>query len=254
MQLFDAVGYPLRGDEAPKTILIGSLLFVAGLIISLVATVLSIIFIGFLLLPLTFVPLLFVQGYLVRVLRTTTDGAALPPVFDDWEELLFDGLRLFAVVLVYSIPVIVVSVVGSIAVVLGGASLGAVAGDAGAAPGAAFGGAFLLVAVISLLSILLSILIGYFAPISLCMMAREQSIGAAFDFDRLRRVATDTDYAVAWLAAAVVYIGGGFVGNLLSVLLVGFPIVFVSWVIGARMIGLGYASALGIETSSSAGV
>lgn len=78
----EALRFPIAGDSALKNLLIGGVL---GLL-------------GFLL-----VPAFFVQGYLVRVLRVAVDGGDEPPVFDEWGDLLVDGLKLFVVTLAYFI-------------------------------------------------------------------------------------------------------------------------------------------------------
>lgn len=85
--LEDALSYPRR-DDSWRTVVIGGLLTCFG----------------FLLLPL-FV----VYGYGVHVLRSSALGEAEAPPFDDWSDLLVDGLKAFAISLAYGfVPFLIV--------------------------------------------------------------------------------------------------------------------------------------------------
>src|SRR6056297_1817860 len=96
----EALNYPRNSNSAVKNVAIGGIL----------------LFLSFL-----FVPTFFVLGYVVRSLRGVLDGIEEPPEFDEWGELFVDGLKAFAIGLVYSL---VPAVIAIVAVVTSGATLG----------------------------------------------------------------------------------------------------------------------------------
>lgn len=244
MDVEAAIRYPLNGEDGTRNVLIGGGLLLLGVLINFVAFLLLVVFVGALLFPLALIPQILVQGYLVRVLRSTVAGGTEPPAFDDPTDLGLDGLKLVAVATVYSIPVVVVA--GVLTAVLVGVS---VLGTDPEAVGAASGVALAVAAVGGVLAFVLLAAIFYLVPIGLCAMVHEGEVRAAFDLGRLRRVGTDRDYAVAWgIGAAVMTVGGG-IGQMLFVLLVGFPIAFAAQVAGFRLFALGYAEALDLDGS-----
>lgn len=88
--LEEALSYPHR-DDSWRTVLTGG----------------GLTFFGFLILPL-FV----VYGYVVHVLRSAALGEEEAPPFDDWGELLVDGLKALVIYLAYGIvPFLIVFVV-----------------------------------------------------------------------------------------------------------------------------------------------
>lgn len=245
MGLADEFDYPLRGPDALKIALIGGGLLFAAVLINIVGTLLSIVLIGLLILPFAFVPQLLTQGYLVRVLDSTLDGEAEPPVWEDWTDIFVDGLKLIAVVLAYFVPVVVLAVVAAVVI----AGLSATAGAAGE-PGGALAGVGAAVGLLfGLLAVVLSLAALYVAPIGLCGMVHDDALSGAFDPDRLREVGTSREYAVAWLAGGAILVVGGGAAQLLVFLLVGFPLVFVVQVLSFRIFARGYADALGLEVA-----
>lgn len=82
--------FPVANDEARKNFLIGALLILASFIIPII-------------------PYLIVIGYVMRIMRQVIAGE-LPRMvaWDDWEGMLKDGLKLFGVRFVYSLPLILV--------------------------------------------------------------------------------------------------------------------------------------------------
>jgi hypothetical protein len=247
MGLADEFDYPLRGPDALKIALIGGGLLFAAVLINLVGTLLSIIVIGLLILPFAFVPQLLTQGYLVRVLDSTLDGGAEPPAWAEWTDIFVDGLKLLVVVIVYFLPLVVLSVVFAVLF----AGLSATAGGGGD-PGGALAGVGAAVGLLfGLLVVVLSIAALYLAPIGLCGMAHDGDFGGAFDLSRLRAVGTSREYAVAWLVGGAILVVGGGVAQLLVFLLVGFPLVFVVQVLAFRIFARGYADALGLDVASA---
>ena len=87
------LAYPFRDPKWGNKLLVGSAVLLAGFIVPVV-------------------PGLFVMGYFARLLRQViVDGEWRLPEWDDWGQMLTDGLKLFAVSLVYSLPAIVLMVI-----------------------------------------------------------------------------------------------------------------------------------------------
>jgi hypothetical protein len=81
--------YPFKGREAQKSFLIGSLVMLAGFIIPIV-------------------PFFIIYGYLSQIMEKTLNGEkASMPAWDNWEKLFKDGLRLYGVRMVFSIPIMI---------------------------------------------------------------------------------------------------------------------------------------------------
>jgi len=220
------VKYPMNSDDWIKTVLIGGVLTLASIFI---------------------VPAFLVYGYTLRVLRAGMAGEENPPIFDDWGDLLKEGVVAFVIVLIYQlIPLIVMAVTvgGSIAAMATGTEAGAGVGLVGL-----FGGLAL--------STLLALVFGYVTLIGLANYAHEGTFGAAFDFGVIRTVATDADYAIPWLYGVGLLIGAAVVASILGVVpiigaIAGVFVTFygqiaAGWVWGK---GFGDATGLGGEASS----
>jgi hypothetical protein len=67
------------------------------------------------------VPWLAVWGYIARVLRAgaANEDAAHLPVWDEWGEMLMDGLRQFGVAMIFLLPSVVISVFGWVLYMVG---------------------------------------------------------------------------------------------------------------------------------------
>jgi hypothetical protein len=82
--------FPFQGPDWRNRFLIGSGLMLAGFFVPLL-------------------PVIFVYGYTVAIMRRAIQGQDLePPAWDDWGRLGVDGLRLFVVSLAYTLPGILV--------------------------------------------------------------------------------------------------------------------------------------------------
>lgn len=78
--------FPVADDEARKNFLIGALLILASFIIPII-------------------PYLLVMGYTLRIMRQVIEGERPRMIaWGDWEGLLTDGLKLFGIRFVYSLP------------------------------------------------------------------------------------------------------------------------------------------------------
>ena len=89
------LAYPFRDPRWGNKLLVGSAVMLAGFIVPVV-------------------PGLFVMGYFARILRQAiAAGEWRLPEWDEWGQMLTDGLKLFGVSLVYSLPAIVLIMVAS---------------------------------------------------------------------------------------------------------------------------------------------
>lgn len=220
-QFSDAVTYPMERDEWLKTVLIGGVLT----------------WLGFLL-----VPLFFVYGYLVRTIRASLRDDPEPPAFEEWGELLVDGLQAWIIGLVYLlVPLIVASVTigGSIATMATGS-------DAAVATGF---GSMLFGLVVSLV---LTLAFGYVAVAALVNFAREDRFGAAFDFGLIKTVALDREYAVPWLVSVGIFLVASFVNGVPFVGWLLAPFVgFYAAIVAANLWADGFAAALDSSAAAS---
>jgi hypothetical protein len=196
----DALDYPRTGDDWTKTVLIGGILSLLGVLV---------------------IPTILVLGYLVRVLKRTMRGDDYPPVFDEWGDMFVDGTKAFAITLAYGLVPAVVAA----AVVLGGVLSFSVVGGSGAG-GATAGGAGVVVVVLGgLLALALGLLAAYVVPAAIAAFAETGRIGSAFSVAALRPVLTSGTYATAWLLAFVVIVGAGLVAGALNAIpVIGFVI------------------------------
>ena len=86
------LAYPFRDPNWKNKLLVGSAVMLAGFVVPVV-------------------PGLFVMGYFARILRQVIAGGEwCLPEWDEWGQMLGDGLKLFGVSLVYSLPAIVLMV------------------------------------------------------------------------------------------------------------------------------------------------
>lgn len=223
--LEEGISYPFKGDNALGRNVIGGLLVAFSWLI---------------------VPGLVHYGYLVRVLEDTVSGAEEPPEFDEWGEMILDGLKLMVITLVYAIVPFAIAGV----IMLFGIGLGAAGGDGSGGIVAGFGLLGMLVLFLA------SLVLFYVLPAAVTNFAREGNVGAAFDFDTITDVLTSSEYVVAWLLPIVIYTVAYFAIILLAITIIG--LIFVPWVsfyasvVIFQMFGQAYATALDVDTSGTA--
>ncbi|MFB6107047.1 MAG: DUF4013 domain-containing protein, partial [Halobacteriaceae archaeon] len=216
------ISYPKEGESAVKTIAIGGVLTLFGFLL---------------------IPILPVMGYLLRVLRETYDDHVdEPPVFEEWETLFVDGIKVLVVSFVYNlVPAIILFVFA------GGAVVGLATGDTGAAGlgiASLFGG-FVLAGIVGLV-------LFYILPAGLVNMGRTGRLGSAFAFSELRPVLFNGDYAMNWLMSIAVFIIAGVVSGLVGMIpllgwIAGAFIGFYAYVASAYLWGRGVNSAGGFD-------
>jgi hypothetical protein len=209
--------YPLASDDWVKTVGIGGVLVLFSFL---------------------FVPILLVYGYFVRVLRAGMHDSPEPPVFDEWGDLLREGLMAFVVIVVYQlIPLVVfaVTVGGSVAAMATGSRAGAGLGLAGLIGGITVSG-------------ILALVFGYFGLVGLGNFAREGTLGSAFDVSLITDVALSREYAVPWLYGVGFVFVAGIVTSVLNVVpilgaIIGVFVVFYGQICAFKLWGMGFAAA-----------
>lgn len=220
--------YPTESDDWVMTVIIGGILT----------------FLFFLI-----IPAIAVAGYLVRAIRAGMADADEPPVFDDWGELLTEGLMAAIIGIIYQIIPFLV-----FAFFVGGAFLAFLTGsDAGAGVGLAslFGGFFL--------AWLLSIVFGYIGMAGIANYATVGEFGAGFDFDVIREVVTARSYLIAWVWVIAVNIVVGVITGVLNFIpflgaIVGVFVTFYALIIAGWLWGRGFAEAREGASTTSTGV
>ena len=216
--LEDALRYPWTGEQKVETILIGGVLSLLGVF---------------------FIPVLFVYGYLVRVVRAVSAGDdEVPPVFDDWGDLFIEGVVAFLISLVYSLVPLVVIGLAIASFILPASVVTTTGGDP--ATGLSVIGLLFALVVIAV-TVVVSLGAVYLLPAAVAAYAVTGRVGAAFSPGTLRAIGGSQTYAVAWLVAVAIAIGAQVVGGFASVTVVGAVLIpFLSFygnVAGAYAIG-----------------
>ncbi|WP_123619331.1 DUF4013 domain-containing protein [Halorubrum sp. CSM-61] len=229
--LSESLNYLRDGDDAIVTVAIGGVLLLAS--------------------PLL-IPSFLVLGYLTRVIRRTADGDTEPPVFEAWGDLLVEGVKAFAVTLVYSLlPLAVLAAAAVFGV--GAAVLGS--GDgAGGLLGGLIGG--LLALVLALVALVVSLAGIYVTPAALAAVADSGRVGDGFAVGTLWGVVTKRAYAVGWLTALAVVLAGSLAIGVLSVVpvlgtIAGLFVQFYAIVAAAAVIGWTWTDVRPIATETA---
>jgi hypothetical protein len=193
--------FPFQAPEWRGRFLIGSALALAGSVIPIV-------------------PLIFVAGYVLQVMRQALDGDELVlPAWDDWGKLTRDGLGVLAINLVYLAPALIVFLVG-MGLYFAGSLCLPFAVTTGSSEADAVGASLLLIfgsmAILFLslaLSTLLSILGAIALPMATAHFAAQGSLKAAFRVRHWWHVlkADGLGYFIAWVIVAglmaMLYVG-----------------------------------------------
>jgi hypothetical protein len=212
-----ALSDPIGGDRWIKAMLIGSLLV--------------------LLTPLI-VPVLAVNGYIVRLHQRKAAGDDRLPAFDDWAQLTIDGLKVMIIGFTYAlIPLIVF-------LMMVGGSVDKLTTGPVADRVAAFAGGFGGVAVVSVLGVIFA----YFGVAGVVNFSHSGAIRDGFDTGPIKQLATSGDYAVAWLAAGPLNLAYTVTGGLIIVSTNGLgiiPVVLIKFyvlVVVGTLLGQAYRS------------
>lgn len=159
------------------------------------------------------VPALILQGYLVKIIRQVMNGDRDSlPEWDNWGELLRDGFNVTVAQLVYTLPFIILMIVGGMAT--GG--LASVTGNNDLATVAATGGGLLLLCLI----ILIVIAFLFLTPAILIQYAIKDDFGATFRFGEVFDIIRNNmaDILVAFLVTLVAAFAVSIVIGVLSII------------------------------------
>ncbi|WP_424004670.1 DUF4013 domain-containing protein [Haloarcula salina] len=217
--LEEAIRYPWAGEKNVETLVIGGLLSVLGVFI---------------------VPALLVYGYLIRVIRAVAagDDESLP-VFDEWTDLLVEGLVGFLIGVVYGVVPLVVLGLAIASLVL---PVTVVSSPGGEPPASnlAIGGLLLALAVI-LVTVAIVVAAAYLFPAAIAAYAVTGRASAAFSPGTLREIGGSRTYAVAWLVAVVIAVVAQAVAGVAAATVIGVLLVpvisFYGNMAGAYAIG-----------------
>lgn len=210
--------YPMESDDWVITVAIGGIMSLLSFFV---------------------VPIFAITGYLVRAIRAGMEDADEPPVFDEWGELLKEGVVAAVITVVYQlVPLIVftVFVIGSVIALLTDTAVGAGLGVAGIV------GAFFV-------SWVLSIVFGYVGFAGVANYAKEGTFAAGFDVDTITDVVTSGEYMMAWAYVIGLQIVVGVVVTALNFVpivgaIAGVFVSFYALIISGWLWGDGFASAL----------
>jgi len=224
--LEEGLSYPFNGDNALGRIVIGGLLGFGSILI---------------------VPAFALMGYLVWVLGGAARGEEEPPAFENWGEMIVDGLKATAVSIVYGIVPFVL-LFASVFVAGSGSATGSETATG------VLGGIGVLGLLVSLVAMFL---LYYLIPAALTNMALEGEFGAAFDFGTIKEAILSADYLVAWLIPFVLAALMNVVVFVLAITIVGLIVVpflqFYVQVAAFYMFGAAFGKVLDVSGSVSEG-
>lgn len=187
------------------------------------------------------VPVFLLIGYLFRIIKATLAGLDELPEFDEIGEMFVDGLKVFVVGIVYSIPVIIINIIGALLGSTNSASLSL--------------NPYMIWAVVLgyAVYIIVAAIIGLIEVIAIANMAYyDGDLGAAFRFgevlDHIARIGWGK-YIVTYIVIAIVAFIGFLIGMLTVFILIGIillPLVIVPYIymFGARAIALLFIDAV----------
>lgn len=191
--------YPLNDEHWLKKVLIGGVLIVGSFLV---------------------LPIFFLFGYQLRVMKEGLRESRRLPDFDEWGEMFFQGLTGIGIGIIYPLFSLPFFLVGNVL------------------PGAA-GALFQFLAMMAVVAGV------YLVPAGLARYLHRRDFSAAFDSDFVFALAWNGSYFRTWLVVVLVGILGGFLSNLLTVILVGFFLQFYVNVVLFYIFGQGIADITG---------
>ena len=172
---------------------------------------------GLMLLSVFIIPIFFINGYLLRIVRNVMDGQPQPlPEWDNWGDMFRDGLNLIIAELVYTLPIWLGFCLVSVFFLPAAFSEGDISGIF-----AAIGG--LAAMVLLCLMVLFAIAYALIGPAITIQYARTDSLSACFQFSEI--VEMTREHLGDIILAMVVILGASLVLGL-----VGW-IPFIGWII-----------------------
>ena len=183
----EALSFPFRSPDWRDRFLVGSVITIASFLIPVI-------------------PLIFVFGYALTVMRQAIEGQALTlPQWDDWGKLAMDGLRVLATGLAYLLPALVVTGVGFAFYFAAtfATPFALEAGDEAVWP-LLFFGSFIVMFLSLFVGTVLTVLGMIPLPMAIAQLADEDELSAAFRFGDWWRVLRTNPLGVlvAWVVVA----------------------------------------------------
>jgi hypothetical protein len=212
----------------------------------------KVLILGFLfLISFLIIPAFLVMGYFFRVLKGSIAGFDELPDFDEWGEMLIDGLKIFVVQFVYFLIPTIIILIGVWASI---ASISVTEAGNLTNPGLVFG----LMGGTAIIGIILAIILGLIASIAIANMALNNGeFGAAFRFSEiLEKIAMIGwgKYIVWYIVMIIIGLIGGFIAGILNIipfigtiiaLLVVYPYLYM---FSARSLALLFGSSVEVES------
>jgi hypothetical protein len=241
--------FPFQGPNWRNNFLIGAALTFAASIVPLV-------------------PLIFVYGYALQIMRRAIEGQELElPAWDDWGKLAVDGLRLTLVGLAYLLPGILVFIVGWILYIAGSVALPLLMAAAEEGGEAAVGVLVMFSVFGSLAVLMLSMFLGSLLillglvplPVATAHFAAQDKVAAAFrvrEWWPLLRI-NKLGYFIAWVVIAGLMAIWNFAVAMAYYTLVlcclvpllGAPLGFYLLLIGAALFGQVYRESTAMQAA-----
>lgn len=160
---------------------------------------------------------LFSAGYILQCGKSSLKGNDKLPEWQHWGDLFVKGLLVFALTIIYAIPLIILGLIfGGTALM--GLITGKTAGIAAALAG---------LGIFALIGGLYGLLLVYILPAAILNYAKHDSFGAGLHFGEVFSRAFTGKYFVQWIVAFLVSFVMMFVAGLISVI----PI--VGWLVAA---------------------
>lgn len=240
--LREALSYPTRKPDGPRSVLIGGVLvFLSSVfgVVSALGDALGLVAL------LGLLPYLALRGYYVRVVRTTIGrDRPTPPEFDELGRLLRDGLASLVVSVLYLLPGVLV--IGPLVYARAvETDLGTLYTGLGL-PTALANAALSATGVLAMLAAMYLIGALYATPVAVARFAYEDRLRAAFDLRDVVDGALTEDYAVAWAISLLLQLLF-LVAYPLRAALVGFFLHFVLAVGVRYCYGQGVGAGLDLE-------
>lgn len=215
----------------PFLILFGALMltgFINNVVITVVLVILGII--------ILILALIAIYGYLFRVIKASLADLNDLPNFDDWGEMIVDGLKVAVVNIIYSIIfgllMLIPLGIMIVAIIFLGAPLytASTFTDLTSFFGAGFGFwvFYLLYFIVYLIMLLLMALAAILVPLAIANMAYRDDFGAAFNFSQLKEKIQSIRWgkAVVWVVATYfVFTIATMVSMITGLLLIGIILV-----------------------------
>ena len=156
----------------------------------------------FLILSFLIIPGFLYLGYLFRTLKTSVNGLDELPEFGEWGEMLIDGLKVFFVLLVYTILPLTLIFIGmwaSLIPIIATSNPGL-----SEFPSISLG----VISSLSIIGGILGIIISFFIPIILANMANYGELKYAFKFDSLFQKISEigwVDYLIWYIVMLIIW-------------------------------------------------